>query len=463
MRSYFVCLITLTFMLLVVSCKKDDNGSAGPAGTVLTPDVQKDKASVEKAGVDFVSQLNEMEKNKGIEALVQIGNLIGKDNFTDGIIKSSKPSGFNFFKLLNDIQMFSHRKITLTDLYKSMDYSSSKGGTQLEADYDKIKGIYDWNNLTEKWDKRTDLTDNLVINFPLSKDGTTNNVTFTITELAAQIITIDGNSQEVPVSFGWNLKVDGSIVISYSFTSSFVDNRPQSINSSLVVTPFSFNLSISCSSTKCTIIETLKNGNKVLLGFSASADGNWSEQNIESSKYHIPAEFDQWGNQIRSERDSVAVDKIFYDANVTFTLMDIKFSGLVDFKSLYPVINEINNTTYPTNQQERQAEADAINKYISIYLAHSSDNSVIATGEAYVSSRNESNWEWNPITQQYEQHTFVNYFMDFRFKFPDGSKADIETYTKEGFKSFVDELNNFMTNLSDKYGFDFTPIDYGKK
>jgi hypothetical protein len=50
-----------------------------------------------------------------------------------------------------------------------------------------------------------------------------------------------------------------------------------------------------------------------------------------------------------------------------------------------------------------------------------------------------------------------------RLVFPDGSKSDFETYTDQGFKSFVDELNSFMSDLSVKYDFEFEPIEYDKK
>ena len=462
-KNYLLnAIILLLSVFIVISCKKDKTETPGE-GT--TNSVEKNKANLQKAGVDFVKQLDEMDNNKGIEAIVNIGDLLNKDDFTDGILdksnnKSSNVKLNNIFSLLSDIQKFSNKKITITDLYKSMD-NSSKSGTKLEEDYNKIVGIYNWNYITQQWDKSTESSTKLILNFPFSKNGTVNNASFTVKDFSAQTITIDEESQEVPVSLNWDLKVDGSVAISYSFSANYVNDRPQDISSTLTVTPFSFNLTVHCTTSNCSFSESLKNGSQLLLGFTAEANGNWSEQNIKDYTFQVPV-YD-YNHQIMYYEDSVAVDKIFENANVTFTLMNIKFGGVLDFKNLYSTMNNIDNNTYPTDQEYQQAVSNAINKYVNVYIRNLPDNSLIATAEAYVSSRNETNYIWNPETQQMEPQIFVDYFVDFRFKFPDDSKIDLEAYTKEGFNSFVDQLNTFMSDLSTKYGFEFTPIDYGKK
>ena len=466
-KNNFIGIIALLVSLvIVVSCKKEKTEDP-PIDTPTTNTTEQNKANLEKAGTDFVKQMEQMETNNGIEAAVEMGNCLDQDDFSDGVFndkKGSISSNCIIFRLIRTIQKYATKQIPVTDIYKGMDHTSkSKNG--LEDDYNQVKGIYDWSGDTA-WVKRTTTSNNVTLNFPSTKNGTTNNASFTVTSFAAQTIMADGNSVDVPTSFNWNLKVDNNTVISFTYSCTYVNDRPSNLSSKLTVSPFIFELSVKCSTSNCAFSYSLSNASRLILGFSATANGNWSESNLDTYVYDkIDSTYNNGVWEIDTiEGDSVAFDKILYDANVSFTVMDVKLTGVVDFKNLYNTMNNIDNSTYPSDQKEQEAVAKAINDYLHICALNTSDNSVIANGEAYVTSENDTNYFWNEVTQQEEMEVHVDYYVDIRLVFPDGSKADIETYTDQGFKAFVDEINTFMNDLAVKYDFEYDPIEYdGKK
>lgn len=448
-RKNFISVIVLLVSLsIVVSCKKDK-----PEPPIVTPPpvaktTEQNKAILEKAGVDFVKQTELMEKNKGIETSVQMGKLLDKDDFSDGILGgkgSSKSKNSIFFKLFCNLNGFAKKQTPIFNIFKDMEYTSDiKGSKGLVDDYNQLKGIYDWDRPSETWIKSTITSDNIILNFPSTESGTINNASFSFTEFIAQTILVDGNSEEIPVSMKWNLTVDKSIVISFTYSSVYENNRPKDITSILTISPFVFKWGVNCLTTQCTSSYSISNGSQIILNFSATANGDWSESNLDTYIYHkIDSTYNSYlGIWIVDKRDSIALDKILYDANVSFAVMNIKLTGVVDFKNLYTTMNNIDKINYPSDKDEQIAIAKAINDYIHLLAINSSDNSNIATGEAYVTSKEE------------------DYYVDLRLVFPDGSKADIETYTNQGFKAFVDEINTFMNDLALKYDFHFEPIKY---
>lgn len=465
-RIHFISVMALLVSLFIVtSCKKDKTDDTPPTNTPNT--VEQNKAILEQSGINFVNQLDIMDQNTGIEALVQLGKLQDKDDFSAGVLgkkNGSKSYNSDFMQIVYVFGKLAKNQIPISDIYTKMDLTSSaKGGIQ--DDYNSLKGIYDWDYLSQTWVKQATASNSVVINFPFTSSGTNNNVTFTNTDFTTQTVVLEGNSVEVPVLENWNLKVDGVTKITFTFSSVYVNNRPTSINSALTISPFALTLGVNCSDTQCTSTYSILNGTQTIFGFSAEANGNWSQDNLDQYIYdRIDSTWDYYNNiwvYDTIEGDSVAFDKIVEDANVSCTIMNIKIAGVVEFKNLYLTMNTIDNTNYPTDQAEQNAIAAALNDYMQLVVVNTDDNSNIATGEAYVSSENDTSYVWNGTTWVLDPH--VDYFIDLRLVFHDGSKIDIETYSNSGFGAFIDKINLFMNDLAGKYNFQYDNIVYGKK
>jgi len=200
-----------------------------------------------------------------------------------------------------------------------------------------------------------------------------------------------------------------------------------------------FNLSANLSSTSGNFTYTFYNGSQLLFEFSGNATGNWSQSNTSNNP---------------------TPDKVIYDGGITFIVMGIEMTGNLDFKDLYPVLN---NDTTNQNQAEQQAVVNAINNYLKLTLEHTGGN-VIATSNAYLTSGTDTIWVYNPNTYQYVPQVQSTYLVNMRLAFPDGTTADLNTYVNQGFGDFVTELNSFFQDLATNFGFTYTPIVYhGKK
>jgi len=270
----------------------------------------------------------------------------------------------------------------------------------------------------------------------------------------------------VPVALEWNLAVGTKTPVSFSYAATIANNRPTSLTATLNVTPYALSFAVSNTNDATAAVSYFfKNGTKILLGYEASATGSWSESNIKTNTYpleQLNPKYDYMGNFIgydTSKHDSVLVDKIIYTVEMNYTIMDIKLSGKSNVGTLYKKMNDISNGIYASDSAQMQAMVNELNTDIKVYVGYTSGKK-IADMSAYVDKQAYTDYVFNPLTYNYDAVQRYNYNPNFRFLFPDGSKADMEVYFKKGFNNLVTEINKFQQDLATEYNFKYDPIQY---
>ena len=92
------------------------------------------------------------------------------------------------------------------------------------------------------------------------------------------------------------------------------------------------------------------------------------------------------------------------------------------------------------------------NKNVSVGVYYVSTGQKIAGSEFYLKNHTYQDYQYNPGTQQWEPVERTDKELDIRMIFKDGSKADLETYFKNGFDKLGDEFEKFAQDLEDRYG-----------
>ncbi len=417
-------------MMVFFSCKKDE-GQPEEKESII----EQDKENLEKNGINMVSQMEELSSTEAVAASANFYDLVELDDPMGSNLKSSNSSS-SFFNIVRSLAVFTSGESSAVDVFKSLK-STASTKTEGEQDFDDIKATYTWNSTEQKWDS-TGNANALVFEFPATESSSTNNAVFSFTTYEAKYIMPleEEDTVEVPIDIYWDLKIDNNIVMSYDFDLTLNDDDiPNSISSELTVSTFVYLVSYTGSTSLVDLTYTLKNGEKLLLELYGAATGDWSKNNIEDNTYTI-VDSNEWNYD---EYDSLDVGKVLYTSNASFTLMDIKIEGSINFKDLWNDMHEIG--PYEGKKTEEEY-AELVNEYINLKLKYVSNDKLIANTEAYVEEETYMDWSGEEVT---------DYYVNLRFVFKDNSKADIESYFEKGFADLEAEINDFIDDLNEDY------------
>ncbi len=422
-------------MVVFFSCKKEEGQ---PEETQSA--IEQDKENLENNGINMVNQMEELSSTEAATATANFYNLIELDDPMESNLKSSNSSS-SFLNIVRSLAVFTSGKSSAVDVFKSLK-STASTKTEGEQNFDDIKATYTWNSTEQKWDS-TGNANALVFKFPSPESSSTNNAVFSYTTYEAQYIfpIEDEDTVEIPTDIYWDLKVDNNIVMSYDFDLTLNDDDiPTDISSELTVSTFVYLVSFTGSSSSVDLTYTLKNGDKLLLELYGAASGDWSKTNIENNTYTIVDSNEYYYD----EYDSLDAGKILYSSNASFTLMDIKIEGSINFEALWNDMQEIG--PYEGKETEEKY-AELVNEYINLKLKYVSNDKLIANTEAYVEEETYTYYDY----WLEEEVTETDYYVNLRFVFKDNSKADIESYFEKGFADLEAEINDFIDDLNADY------------
>jgi len=426
MKTSLKALTTLLLISFVFfSCKKDS--TTGSASSWSKNTVEQDKALAEQSGIDLVKTMDEMQTTPTADAAESLNTKM----------KDSKKSLAPGVKVYTALAMYTDGKIGTEEMFKALKYETAVVDPTLQDEYNEAKATYEWNFTTNTFDSIGN-TSAIVFKFPAKADGTTNNAVLTVSGVTSKRFNSDIVQEDLPTSVNVDLKIDNVVVSSYSFIGVYKTNGiPESITSTLTVHDFSLNVTLKNMTSSASMDYSFKKGTKILIAYGASANGNFSQENIDMYSETNP-------------------ENILHTANMYIQVMNHKMDGTVNFKELYLATDEYD----PNLTDKEQAEKDVteINKYISVKLINASNNTVVAKAEAYAKNSPYESWTFDPITYEYKIEMIDDYDSDLRFVFADGTKQDAETFMEDGFNGLIDEMNAFITNLNEKYGFTMEPI-----
>ncbi len=462
MKNLFV-LLSLSVIVLFSACKKEDTEGATLDSTSSSTAAERDKANLEKTGIDMVHNMDEMRNQDGLKTFAYLTSELFSydDPIGDSLnnrVSEEEPQkkSIGSFKTLQD---FTESKSGLVDLAESMK-SGQENTPETQEMWENLWGTYEWNTEDTNWSYTAGGT-TVKFLFPSSASETTNNAVFEITKYEVQmnyLYAIDSVEYEGPLSLEWYISVDGSELVNYVFSATYNDGIPSDISSELTASPFSFLVTVKNTVNEdASVAYSLKKGTKTIIGYGAGAAGDWSQTNISNNTYEVYDYYDHYEDD-SVFYDSVEIDKIIYEANMYVVIMDVRIAGFVQFDDLYNEIISIESDGSLTEEQEKNQMSQAINQYVSLDVRYESTKNLIADMEAYPVYVEDEYCYWDGSEDVCEPDNY--YEIDLRMVFPDGSKVDMETYFESGFADLVAELNDFMEEMATEYDFEYDPIEY---
>lgn len=397
---YFV----LAAMVLTVGCKKkSDPGQEDPFKLEYSNNtVEENKAKLEDSGVEFVKDFSSLPDEPFIDVLDVFSSLNFEAIDIDAIGVNS----------LTKVKIAATRKDVKTFV------SIASDTVKTTAKLSEVYGIYVWNTSKEEFVKQT-ANDRVEFRFPSTKGGTTNNATLTFTYEAGITTTIDGEKVELPKKSTTTLKVGSKTELSINTANEYKsDGTPTKSNVAIIMGNFGMNSEVVNDGKNASVKFSLKKGSKALMSISAEGTGKGTV-----------------GAVVDEESDLVA------NANFTLQVMNYKFTGKADIKS---IINETDAISDTAALSRANKEAAIFNKYAQLVAVNTTDNTIIAKVEMKgdVNQYCYDYYDWNSsgtdyvITTQCDTESEITPLLVFK----DGTKQSFKDYGENGFQAVIDEF-----------------------
>jgi hypothetical protein len=405
--SILLGLALFSSSVLLTSCKDDEVKKEESEFEVPTTyselSVEQNKANLEDNGVELVNNLTEFKNTAGIQSTISFSDVLNSAEFSGG--RKDMNSNKAIFAI-KKLASFAKNKKSGSDIFTGLRAQEGEPSSAQEL-FDELVGTYTYNKTTNTWDE-TATTGKIIFKFPSTKTGSTNNAEFVIYDYAGVVIpnvTIgDDYTGDLPTSLKADLKVDGTVQLSYTFAASYNNSgEPTSISTAITIGPFKLSFEAKNTTTVVSADYALTHSGKNLISFGAAANGNFTTGNLETSE----------------NPGDVATS-----ASAYFQLLNIKFAGDVNIKALADGLEG----SPPASQSVKLLND---NYKLSVFYADS--KKLIARTEFYVATDG------------------LDEYADVRLIFADGSKADLETYTDVGFQEIQDALEAFASDVEDDF------------
>jgi hypothetical protein len=442
--------------VIFVGCKKDENtGTKNSDSLTNTPyttkTIAETKADIDQTGVDVVDQMKNLNDEKGMTASVNLLSLAVNNSNSKVVAYSPAANVLKALKTYRETRNVSGIMSTMR--------KAGSDPVSIVDQFNKITGVYEYNFDTKSFDSIASST-NVVFNFPTTKDGTTNDGKLTVYVPQVKTGPFTYGSQEVselPTLISFDIKVDGTTGLTYQFTGTYNDQGvPSNITSTLTIGTFEFKSVFNYSTAASDVDFSIKHAATTIIDVGGGVGGNFDKTNIENAyHYEYDTAYSYYDSYLQKEvyiidtNKVVDPEKILYNANAHFQLMNIKIAGQVDFKDLYTKMNTISDQNQSGVLSDDAADAQRItliNKDLALIVVYADKNTMIAQAEAYL----------NTTTDDYGN---TNKNLDFRMIFADKSKTSLDVYFKDGFTKMFDEMDTFISEMNAKYGWSINPVE----
>jgi|GEM_PF-959576 hypothetical protein len=395
-------LFALTALAVMSGCNDDEGGDKM---STLTP--EEHKANLEQSGLNVVNQLESMSDLGAVKVMLDFNDLMETTDYSnDGVAGVIKP-----ILALNE-----GASVAFVLKASTIDESS------LSQLFDDEAGIYTYNAEYGTWDK-TVSDDEITYHFPTS-GSVENNATLSFTNF--EFITTDNVdiaevSNELPTLFDAELTVDEVSLITFTFNAAYdADGIPTSVSERWTVEEYNLTTSVSRSTSTIEIDQSFTLNDANILSSHFSSAGSFSYGNMkedgESGDYYEQ-------DILESSNAWIAVDNLKLEGNVNW-------KGLLNGQASFEDIE--------SEEQYFEKEAEAMNNNMSLKLKYNDSNEVIATGEAYVKTVEDS-------------YGIESWDLDFRMKFADGSYMDDSYFGENDFIDLIESFEDMIEDAEENY------------
>jgi hypothetical protein len=391
-KIYLLALCSTLF--INISCSSNDNEK----DDIITGsiDVEEGKTQLEDNTIQLLDKVEDFKNDNALNDIIELAEYLNSEN-------SKKTKGFKK-TILNTISNIANIKNSTNDLtvFNAKQSITIISETSLLDDFNNEKGIYNWNSNTKEFDK-TESNDDIIYNIAYN-DG--KNAVFSFTDFGTMLVGSD-NDNELPTLVKANLKIDGNIVFTQTYTATFNSGQliPTTISNTTSIGDFSFETSFTNSNNKeVKQLFNFKLSNEIIIGYSLSTNGNFND--------------DVNGN-IEDIVDNATFTFQFLNASLTLEVNDTGFNS-DSVLNLDQQIALLNNNT--------SAELSINNKSI-------------AKSQFYKDEDTYTDYIYNSNTQNYEETEVTEEVINARFLFDDGTTSDFNTYFDGSFTSIEDKFN----------------------
>lgn len=368
-------------------------------------DPEENKANLESAGLDLITNMTDLKETEGVKvSAALIYHLSGGDVDIEAR-KSTKP----VMSVLSALARIRNNNASPKDVFNGMRTreeipTEEEEPISLQEEFDAIAGVYSWNSSKSDFDTTSLGGDRVVLKFPSTENGSTNDAQIAI--YGVEFTTINNTEAEyegeAPVALRADVSVNGTNVITYTWDAEYKANgEPENLETVVTISDFSFSLSMVNTSTDISVDYAMKNGSTTILALGAGATGNFTSEVIGG--------------------EEVEAGDVVTDADAYIQLFNIKVSGEVDIESLAPAIDAAEDA------ENDVALAKAWDDHTSIVVTYADNNHKIAETEFYYYDETED--------------------VSMRLIFADDSKDDIGTYIDNGFEDVEAEFEQLVEDL----------------
>ncbi|HYC87309.1 MAG TPA: hypothetical protein VEB86_18885 [Chryseosolibacter sp.] len=416
---------------VLTSCDKDDSEDVRPKVEIPTEfselTVEQNKENLEDNGIALVGKMTSLKDAPGINTTASLNHFLSIADVPEGGRAATNNKAVKMMILLS---RFGIGNAKASDVLKGFRAREEEPQTPQEV-FNEYKGTYTFNHTTQQWDYAAG-GDAIIFKFPSTENGTTNNAELSIYGYTTQAVVNDAAEYDgdVPTALKADLSVNGTKQIEYSWAASYKNNgEPTSIVTTLKIGTFLFAFEVKNTTSEIGINYSLTENGTNLLSFGAGASGNFNSDNIG---------------------DSEAAADVVTSSSAYFQIMNIKFAGEVQVKTLEDALDAADTI---------EEEAAAYNAGTTFVVFYADSKEKIADLEFYGTTVTEEydfcfdqNGDGIESEDECEHYTDTYEKIDVRLVFADQSKTDLETYTDVGFEEFEAELDEFTASLEEDFG-----------
>ena len=429
------CLTLLGASMFMFSCG-DDAPSAAPHDYSIpnkfsSNSIAENKTQLEDNGIKLLKNLEGLKDLKAIDATVSLAGLLGTTGGSDAGWEEAAPGG----RILSSLSNTKDAK-SASRVFSAMRLSSSASSEEprsIQEVYDALVGTYAWNSNTEEWDTLAGGS-SIIFKFPAVEGSGSNNAILTIGNYQGIDVNFTDYQGGLPTNLTMDLKVDGAKVMDYSFKASYNNSKdPVSLETSLSLEAYVFNISFSNTTTEVKADYSLKKGSAILIAMGGSSTGKYSIDAIENS----------------ADSEDI-VDK----GSAFFQVQNIRIAGTVDAKSIAAGMDVIYPDGYWNNQNfdyeaATEKEANLYNENYKLVVFYADSKEKIADTEFYAYPKTETYSYWvdtdgDGYGDTEESYSSTYHVTEMRLVFADGTKSDFGTYFSTGFSNLEAEMDNFI-------------------
>ncbi|MFO7868218.1 MAG: hypothetical protein R6U95_02845 [Bacteroidales bacterium] len=429
--------IILSLGLVFTACKKDDPAQTNdipekePEYSEDSPEVSK--ANMEKAGIDFMKELENLPKSDVFVAAKSLSNKLSGEKSV--VIKSG----------------FLPTLLSLQSGNSTQEVKSLLKNYSLRADIEEDAGIYTWNSTTGEFVESQ--TDELMVKyiFPYDADvDDENNCELTLSTELTNVSDTYLSTTEAPNNVSVTFDVKGATLVEYTLDAEYnSDGVPSIIESSFRLEDYTWKRSLNQNTSAASYDYLFTYGDKTLMNTGVDASGNFDVSDIETYFENNIIRNDT--SQFHEDNYISEAGMFLQDVKMYYQIMNVKLINLINTKKLSNAIQEIINKAdaegYSVNQLQ-DSIVFALNKHVNMYLMYTDNSKKIANAEMYMKTVEYE--DYNFETQQYDTKEREDVAVQFIFE-ENGSPVDAEVYFQEGFEDFEAELEDLETELEDLF------------